>query len=202
MTCHFLLFALPYSKIAPADLPSTELTTLRVTMLTETQKPVEETPKELMEQESTEPVVEISKKTEQLDQPHSKPLPDEKLLLQKSSPTAYRLSNKTINKFANRITGEVLKQNPSQLDEFDASFEQKLNKVETLELENREALNQLASTGVGKTINPDGSHTCFAMVYDLLAGQGLGDQIVRADCTPKQKFDLDLNKPNNGFMVR
>ena len=87
--------------------------------------------------------------------------------------------------------------NPDKLDALDKTFEFKSNKQAPVGGDIKEAQVQFHQRDGGRTIDENGKHTCSAIVRDLTSAK-TGDYTVFSDCTPKKKFELDLNAPNNG----
>ena len=87
--------------------------------------------------------------------------------------------------------------NPDKLDALDKTFEFKSTKQAPVTGESKEAQAQFRQRDGGRTIDENGKHTCFAIIRDLSSAQ-TDDFKVFTDCTPKKKFELDLDAPNNG----
>ena len=114
-----------------------------------------------------------------------------------------KLQNNTIisiSDFRALISQEAvsyIKKNSKLIDEVDNTFEYKTNKQAESSGNTPAAVMQASRTGVGKTITKDGRHLCYAVIYDLSQPQA-GESRTWQDCTPKKKFILDLNAPDNG----
>lgn len=106
----------------------------------------------------------------------------------------------TINEFKRSIISEAadyVKTNSKLMDDVDETFEYKTSKQVELSLNQADAVLQASLTGVGKTITKDGRHSCYAIIYDF-STPFAGESKTWQDCTPKKKFILDMNAPDNG----
>ncbi len=131
----------------------------------------------------------------------ARPSTDNKIVEQ---PPHKPIPSSAVNAFVERSTQSYFESNPHVLDRLDSTFEFKQRqRDEVISLDSAEAKIDAFRNGVGKTVSKSGKHVCYAVIYDLASGSaGIGDQIVGKDCTPQEKFSLNIDQPDNGYATR
>lgn len=98
-------------------------------------------------------------------------------------------------------TGSFTSKNPTSVDKFSQTFEAPPPKVDnSKEFTSHNRENIPRGSGVFILENK-GKITCGLKIDSLLSGDNSSGYVYR-DCTPKKKFDLKLNQPNNGGKAR
>jgi len=114
------------------------------------------------------------------------------------------INSKAFRRFLKSETDNYIQQNPESITKFGRGFEAEPLPEESNEftLDNRANIPR----GSGMFIlKKEGRETCGAKIDSILSAdsQGAsGSSYVFKDCTPKKKFDLKLNQPNNGWSSR
>ncbi len=111
------------------------------------------------------------------------------------------ISGDLLKKFVQSETRRYQKKNPASVSQFSNTFIKTVEKVEEIELDSREARAYIRGTSNFATQDKHGNRTCYGKIenfQDITAGPSY----VANDCTPLKKFELNLNKPNNGWMNR
>lgn len=104
-------------------------------------------------------------------------------------------------RFLRSETDSYIEKNPGTVQGFDRTFE--IAPVEDYAQE----LSPYHSDSIPKggnndfAVAQDGRVTCVVRTLNMLDVTA-SPNFVSKDCTPKEKFELDLNKPNNGWMDR
>ncbi len=116
------------------------------------------------------------------------------------------LMSNAFKSFVQRETDNYRNANPDSVEEFSTTFDETITNYENIPLQTKRGLAQARATGVFMIQNKNGGRTCGASVPQLLSGSGHDDgsteMFLGKDCTPEKKFELNLNKPNNGWMDR
>lgn len=116
------------------------------------------------------------------------------------------INSNAFKRLIQQETDDYREANPSSVSEFSKTFDEVTREVEEIPLMNKEGLAEAARTGVFMSQDKHGNRRCFASASKLLSGGGhaesLAGVMLGKDCTPKKKFELNLNKPNNGWMDR
>lgn len=139
-------------------------------------------------------------------QQYSKPLEQQTVIRQalEHSESPHRVPTIHSQSFKNFLMQESdpsLKKNQQQLDVFNQSFELPAPGAAAEQPSQRTLVSHLSKTGVGMTEDKHGNRTCYALLHNMLDATA-GPMILSKDCTPPKKIELDLNKPNNGWMER
>ena len=110
-------------------------------------------------------------------------------------------NSKEFRRFLRSETDDYIEKNPGTVGRFDRTFE--VAPVEGY----AEELSPYHSDSIPKggnndfAVAQDGRVTCVVRTLNMLDVTA-SPNFVSKDCTPKEKFELDLNKPNNGWMDR
>lgn len=110
-------------------------------------------------------------------------------------------NSKEFRRFLRSETDGYIEKNPRTVGRFDRTFE--IAPVEDY----AEELSPYHSDSIPKggnndfAVAQDGRVTCVVRTLNMLDVTA-SPNFVSKDCTPKEKFELDLNKPNNGWMDR
>jgi hypothetical protein len=92
-------------------------------------------------------------------------------------------------------------QNPNAVYDFDQTFEAPpppVDNSEEFSANNRQNIPRGSGVFI---LENDGKITCGLKIDSLLSGVNSSSYVYK-DCTPKAKFDLQLNQPNNGWADR
>lgn len=110
-------------------------------------------------------------------------------------------NSKEFRRFLRSETNSYIEKNPETVGRFDRTFE-------AAPLEGyAEELSPYHSGSIPKggnndfAVAKDGRVTCVVRTLNMLDVTA-SDNFVTKDCTPEKPFELDLNKPNNGWMDR
>ncbi|MEM7360428.1 MAG: hypothetical protein AAF431_15130 [Pseudomonadota bacterium] len=103
--------------------------------------------------------------------------------------------------FLQQETQAQIERNQEQLQMFDQSFASPGIRAPAEPTSRRTLVRHLSRTGVGMTEDEKGNRTCYALMHNMLDATA-APAILGKDCTPPRKFELDLEKPNNGWMDR
>ena len=165
------------------------------------EKEVSETPSEKdASLEEKDPVI-VEESVQPLDTKPSIASASE-VITKSSEPSKKNESSESIplsdlNSFIVNDAKSFVSNNPDKMDALSETFKYKPN-IPVYEPTNiDEARNQASQQGGGRRILENGRHVCFAIIQDL-SSANTGSYTVAGDCTPKQKFILDMNAPNNG----
>lgn len=112
------------------------------------------------------------------------------------------LDHRSIQKFVDQETELYRQENPESVNIFSQTFEPSgsaTNNVLGTDSVHERA--EIRGIGVFATQDKTGNRTCYAETLDLL-DPAASSSSVGKDCTPKKKFDLQINKPNNGWTER
>jgi len=162
------------------------------------EKEVSETPsKKEASLEEKGPVV-VEESVQPLD---TRPSIASEVITKSSEPSKKNDSTESIplsdlNSFIVNEAKSFVSNNPDKMDALNETFKYKPN-IPVYEPTTIEARNQAIQQGGGRIVLENGRHVCFAIIQDLSSANS-GSYSVGADCTPKQKFILDMNAPNNG----
>ena len=107
------------------------------------------------------------------------------------------VQSEAFKKFLEQETDIAIQNNPSQIEEFDQSFElpsadynEELNDPEVL-------LKHMQQTGVGMTEDKYGRRRCYALSHNMFDIDA-SPIVLSRDCTPPKKFELNLDKARKG----
>ena len=204
---HVILLAIPITQIELK--PNKALKEVEVSFL-------EEPTLDEVQPDTVEPVAQTQAK-EDLETPPTKPLNEktinEKPKLQEdmvvakpstqSEPTVKVEATVTSTSFKAWLehdTQTFTSSNPGALDKFDKTFSPEPIYTSPPELSPDNPQSRPARSTTFK-VEKNGRRTCMARIINML-DVSAQDSFTAKDCTPPKKFELDMKKPNNGWMDR
>ena len=110
------------------------------------------------------------------------------------------LNSRSFSRFIESETKNYAEEAPESVSKFDKTF------APQQYYKSPEELNPLSPkytkpTRTDYAIERNGKRTCLLRIVNML-DITKGDSFVAQDCTPEKKFELDLNKPQNGWTKR
>jgi len=171
--------------------------TLRVTLIREVDEPPNP---EATDPETTTADKQTVDEVLATNSPSSDPTPTSNSALQTS------VTSLEFKGFIQRETESYRSANPQTVATFSESFKDAAKEENVVPFNTQQARAQARRVGVFMSEDKDGNRRCGAYVAQLLSGggsaEGMPATFVGKDCTPKKKFELKLNNPNNGWMNR
>lgn len=135
------------------------------------------------------------------------PIPRDIIVAKPSTETAaepklkLQTNSDQFKRFLQQETDNYRVDNPQTVTEFSQTFEQSIIEDTSMVNDTPEARAQLRGIGVFAKQDKQGNRTCYGQIFNML-DVSAAPSYVGKDCTPEKKFELNMNKPNNGWMDR
>jgi hypothetical protein len=193
---HGLLLA---QKLAFREVAQNKQSTLKVTMLEQEIDQLEPVPRSKLAPQPAD-------LTQQTSKPASPSIKLDEVIVSSNSTDVTRITIQTspqstsFKRWLSSETETHIRQNPSSVANFDMTFEKSIlyQSPEELSPYNPKSTPRGSTTFVTEH---KGKRTCMVKNINLL-DISAGPSFVAKDCTPENKFDLKLNRANNGWSQR
>lgn len=193
---HGLLLA---QKLVFSEVALNKQSTLKVTMLKQETDTLEPVPRSKLAPKTADV-------TQQTIKPASPSIKLDEVIVSSNSTDVTRITIQTSlqsTSFKQWLSSETeihINQNPSSVADFDTTFEESIPYLSPEELSpyNPKSITRGSTTFVTEH---KGKKTCMVKNINLL-DISAGPSFVAKDCTPEKKFDLKLNRANNGWSQR